>query len=165
MLSKVGGHLYRPWTIDTPTSTIISSMILSGDQAYFMGLFFFLAGYVTAPSLKRKGPKEFIKDRFIRLIIPVILYELVIFPFLYCFVEGTWYGPQREYTASVQEVWDYYFSNYIFVNSHIWFCVTLFAFSLTCALVLELVPSWKEFSVSQNPIGTVSKKKYFNNAR
>jgi fucose 4-O-acetylase-like acetyltransferase len=84
---------HRPWSIDTPT-VVISFMILSGDQAYFMGLFFFLAGYVTAPSLKRKGPWNFIKDRFYRLIIPVFLYELVIFSFLFCFTEASCSRPQ-----------------------------------------------------------------------
>jgi hypothetical protein len=70
--------------VDSPT-TILSFMILSGNQAYFMGLFFFLSGLVTGPSLLRKGSKLFLKDRLIRLITPVVLYELLFFPFCFGF--------------------------------------------------------------------------------
>jgi len=97
----------RPWIVDLPT-LILGYMILSGDQAYFMGLFFFLAGLVTTPSLKRKGPWIFLKDRIYRLVLPAVLYDLIFFPLLITFVNATWIVPNKSVTYSFAEVWGNY---------------------------------------------------------
>jgi Acyltransferase family len=49
-------------------------------QAFFMGLLFFFAGYFTPPSFDRKGPKRFLKDRLIRLGIPIIIFAIFVQP-------------------------------------------------------------------------------------
>jgi len=134
-----GWHpFYRPWQLDTP-SIVLGYMLLSGNQSYFMGLFFFLSGLTTIPSLKRKGSLQFIKDRFIRLVIPVIIYELVLFPLLYCFLESTWYGPQRGTTSTINDVWVYYFQNYHFTSNQMWFTITLFFFNIWTIIIYEII--------------------------
>jgi fucose 4-O-acetylase-like acetyltransferase len=50
------------------------------NQAWFMGAFFLLAGYFTPGSFDRKGPGSFIRDRLIRLGIPLILFTFVLSP-------------------------------------------------------------------------------------
>ena len=50
------------------------------NQAWFMGAFFMLAGYFTPVSFDRKGPGAFIKDRLIRLGIPLIFWIFVLNP-------------------------------------------------------------------------------------
>jgi len=50
------------------------------NQAYFMGLLFFLAGYFTPSSFDRKGSAQFCKDRLIRLGIPLVLFIFVLGP-------------------------------------------------------------------------------------
>ena len=47
-------------------------------QSFFMGLLFFIAGCFVPPSLDRKGPKRFLRDRLVRLGLPMLLYMLVI---------------------------------------------------------------------------------------
>ena len=47
-------------------------------QAFFMGLLFLLSGYFTVPSYDRKGSKQFLKDRLIRLGIPLLIFALFI---------------------------------------------------------------------------------------
>jgi hypothetical protein len=151
---------YRPWEVDQAT-LVVSYMILSGDQAYFMGLFFFLAGLVTGPSLKRKGSWIFLKDRFYRLMIPAIAYDLVFFPLLMCFVQAAWYGPQGILTVSFGEVWARYFGElgkYIFSANQMWFTVTLFTFSLIAVGILVLFTSWKKFVFTQHSIEAISQK-------
>jgi glucan biosynthesis protein C len=50
------------------------------NQAWFMGAFFLLAGYFSPGSYDRKGPGSFLKDRLIRLGIPLIVFYFVLSP-------------------------------------------------------------------------------------
>jgi glucan biosynthesis protein C len=50
------------------------------DQAYFMGFFFLLSGYFTLGSFERKGLRAFLKDRLIRLGIPLLVFMFVLNP-------------------------------------------------------------------------------------
>mgnify|MGYP001024508321 FL=1 len=65
----------------TLTSVILATFICI-NQSFFMGLFFFLSGYFTPNSLNRKGPMLFIRDRFIRLSIPIIFYIFFLSPII-----------------------------------------------------------------------------------
>jgi glucan biosynthesis protein C len=156
----------RPWIVDVPT-LVLGYMILSGDQAYFMGLFFFLAGLVTTPSLKRKGPWVFLKDRIYRLVLPAVLYDLIFFPLLITFVNATWgltgedptEGSTNSYPPS--EVWARYFKNLgatMFIMNQMWFTVTLFVLSLVAVVFIHSVEAWKTFVFNQHPIQSISQK-------
>jgi glucan biosynthesis protein C len=50
------------------------------NQAYFMGLLFLVSGYFSPGSLERKGPGKFVKDRLIRLGIPLLVFFFVLSP-------------------------------------------------------------------------------------
>ncbi|HET6447434.1 MAG TPA: acyltransferase family protein [candidate division Zixibacteria bacterium] len=50
------------------------------NQAWFMGAFFLLAGYFAPGSIDRKGTGSFLKDRLIRLGIPLIVFYFVLGP-------------------------------------------------------------------------------------
>jgi len=50
------------------------------NQAYFMGLFFFLSGYFTPASYDRKGAGVFLKDRLLRLGVPLLVFAFVLGP-------------------------------------------------------------------------------------
>jgi glucans biosynthesis protein C len=45
-----------------------------------LGAFFLIAGRLSGPSLDHKGPSRFVRDRLIRLGIPIVFYVLVIAP-------------------------------------------------------------------------------------
>ncbi len=45
-----------------------------------LGAFFLIAGRLSGPSLDRKGPARFVRDRLVRLGIPVVFYILLIAP-------------------------------------------------------------------------------------
>ena len=54
------------------------------NAAYFMGFFFLIAGYFTAGSYDRKGGSAFVRDRVIRLGIPLLFFVFVVFgPVMY----------------------------------------------------------------------------------
>ena len=60
----------------------IGAWFLAVTQAYFMGLFLFISAYFVPGSYDRKGAGKFLKDRLIRLGIPVALYSWGIRPLL-----------------------------------------------------------------------------------
>jgi hypothetical protein len=49
---------------------------------FLMALLFLLAGLLTPPSLDRKGPRRFARDRLVRLGLPFALYSLLVWPAL-----------------------------------------------------------------------------------
>lgn len=62
--------------------TLIFSMFVATNQAFFMGFFFFISAYFVPSSYKRKGGLIFLKERLVRLGIPLLFYALVISPLL-----------------------------------------------------------------------------------
>ncbi len=51
------------------------------NQSFFMGFFFLLSGYYTTRSFEKKGARKFLKDRFLRLGLPLLVYFFLISPF------------------------------------------------------------------------------------
>jgi len=52
------------------------------NQSFFMSLFFAISAYVTPASYDAKGPRAFLRDRFMRLGIPLVVYFFVLNPLL-----------------------------------------------------------------------------------
>lgn len=103
-------------------SEVVSAWFLTGAVAFFLGLFFMISGYFTPGSYDRKGVKSFLKDRFVRLGIPFIVFFLVVMPFfmylLYCM--SHYHVSYWEFLASVYH-WDLH---------HLWFLEMLSVFTL-----------------------------------
>lgn len=72
---------YLEPTTDTLSITLLLTFI-SFNQAFFMGLFFLLSGYFIPGSFERKGARAFLKDRFLRLGVPLLIFMLVVNPSL-----------------------------------------------------------------------------------
>ena len=53
---------------------------LAVNASFFMGLFFFLAGYYTPQAYDRRGAGRFLRDRLIRIGIPLLLGVVLIVP-------------------------------------------------------------------------------------
>lgn len=73
------------WYYITPHATtgyvqLILSVCMATDQAFFMSLFFFISALLMPVSFDRKGFLKFMKDRLVRLGIPLIVYILLINP-------------------------------------------------------------------------------------
>ena len=70
----VGDWTYiEPRPSDTLTEVLLTLFVID-CQSFFMGLFFFLAGYFTPGSYDRKGGLRFWKDRILHIGVPMILY-------------------------------------------------------------------------------------------
>lgn len=74
------GFYYLEPTKDT-LAIIVLVFFQLFNQAWFMGFFFLISGYFTPSSYDRKGPRQFLKDRLIRLGIPLVMFTFVLNPF------------------------------------------------------------------------------------
>src|SRR5210317_311854 len=66
-----GDLLFKEGATDA-ISPIILSIFTGINQSFFMSLFFFISAYFVVGSLARKGNVKYLKDRIIRLGIPII---------------------------------------------------------------------------------------------
>ena len=70
------------WYFEVPNNNRVAEvfglLLLLIDQSFFMGAFFLIAGYFTPFSYDRKGAGAFVRDRVIRLIIPMAFFWLVL---------------------------------------------------------------------------------------
>jgi hypothetical protein len=72
-------YYFEPPTND-PLAGLIALVFVLFNQAWFMGAFFLLAGYFTPGSYDWKGAASFLRDRLLRLGIPIILFIFVLNP-------------------------------------------------------------------------------------
>jgi peptidoglycan/LPS O-acetylase OafA/YrhL len=61
-------------------SSSLLSLFTGFNQAFFMGLFFLLAGYFTPGALERHGAPAYARERGLRLGLPLIVYFLLLSP-------------------------------------------------------------------------------------
>lgn len=130
----VGGWYYREGRQDELT-TIFGAMFTGVNQAFFMAFFFMIAAYFAVPSLEKKGPGKFIKDRFVRLGIPIVFYDLFINPAI-CYALRVTVNDERTT----------YFNYYVGYISHfksigtgpLWFLSALLVFSLVYVAIQSI---------------------------
>src|SRR5271166_3550913 len=61
-------------------SSVLLSLFTGFNQAFFMGLFFLLAGYFTPGAVERHGATVYMRERAVRLGLPLIVYFLLLSP-------------------------------------------------------------------------------------
>jgi peptidoglycan/LPS O-acetylase OafA/YrhL len=61
-------------------SSIILTLFSAYNQAFFMGLFFLIAGSLTPPAIARHGAAGFLRERVIRLGLPLAVFIAVLGP-------------------------------------------------------------------------------------
>jgi glucans biosynthesis protein C len=107
------------------------------NQAYFMGLFLLISAYFVPGSYDRKGPRQFLKDRLIRLGIPLALYSWVLRPLLI-------YLDPIQGPGGAMPILDFlgkYFQNTAIIGAGpLWFIETLLIFSLIYVLWRLVTP-------------------------
>ena len=76
----IGGWYYREIAPSSSPTSLLLILFCTANQAWFMGLFFLLAGYYTPPAHQRYGTAGFIRERLTRLGIPLVFYVLFLSP-------------------------------------------------------------------------------------
>lgn len=59
---------------------LVGILLILIDQGFFMGTFFLIAGHFTPASYDRKGAGGLLRDRVVRLLIPLFAFDLVLGP-------------------------------------------------------------------------------------
>jgi peptidoglycan/LPS O-acetylase OafA/YrhL len=129
--SMIGGWYYVEETTLDLFETLYFGMYGSFTQAYFMGLLFFIAGYFVPPSFDRKGSGKFMKERFIRLGIPSLIYMLIIHPLNIIILNHYQHWNMDIKAEYVKNILTF---SFIDDTGPMWFAVALLIFSVVYAL-------------------------------
>jgi hypothetical protein len=100
-----------------------------------MGLLFLLSGYFSKPSYDRKGPLRFLGDRVLRLVLPLLAYDLLLQPLAFEIARHSPAAPAGLRAAS--NGFSYYYSSQFLRLGHgaSWFLAVLFVFDVVYAAV------------------------------
>ena len=127
----IGGWFDR----EVPHNGSISSWLLmffcTFNQAYFMGLFFLIAGYFTPDAIRRKGARGFLRDRLLRLGLPLLFFGWVLGPVTVALA-------QTRRGKGFWQVLSHQWQHGAFENGPLWFAQALLVFSLAAVVWLRL---------------------------
>ena len=118
-----GGWFYNELYPSAATSSILLTLFVATNQAYFMGFFFLLAGYFTPASLERKGYAQFLGDRFLRLGLPLLVFVFILGPFTAAIVAA---HDGKGFWGVFPDLWN----RVIIINGPMWFVQALLMFCL-----------------------------------
>ena len=121
-----GGWFYNESQAGFP-EIIPLSMFVATNQAFFMGMFFFISAYFLVPSFKKKGVGKFSKERLVRLGIPTLLFFFFLFPL-------TVFICNKYINGEDVSLWYYIFNLGIFGFGPMWFVEALLLFTFTYLL-------------------------------
>lgn len=118
---------------------VVLTIFVAVNQSFFMSLFFFVSAYFTPPSYDRKGPGLFLKDRFIRLGIPFLVYFFILNPSLT-------FMAFRFNDVAVQSYPSFMIHNFIRYSGSgpLWFVLSLLIFTVMYALVRAILQKCKK---------------------
>ena len=136
--SGSGGWIYKEGRQDEITSAI-GSCFTSVNHSYFMGLFLLVSAYFVPGSFDRKGAAHFLKDRLIRLGIPLFVYSWILRPLLIYAGLVKYQGVGLPFPS-----WyiSQYFRDYGWIGGGpLWFIEALLIFSILYMLWRLLVPT------------------------
>jgi hypothetical protein len=118
----IGGWYYREVPTDGRLETKILILFCTVNQAWFMGLFFLLAGYFTPGAFERKGGWAYARDRLLRLGMPLLVYLLVISPLTIALAQ---IANGRRFLGTFEWLW----VHGRFESGPLWFAQALLIFS------------------------------------
>jgi surface polysaccharide O-acyltransferase-like enzyme len=112
-------------------TVLIATLFTAVNQAFFLAFFFMISGYFTPGSYDRKGPWPFLKDRLLRLGIPLLFYIVIIDPLIVYAVASSVRGIQVSFWKFLGQ----YYGNYRGLGTGpLWFIEALLIFAIIYAL-------------------------------
>ncbi len=118
----IGGWYYREVPTDGRIETKLLILFCTVNQAWFMGLFFLIAGYFTPDAVERHGGAKYIRDRLVRLGLPLLIYGFVIGPATIALARTARGQPFLE---TLERLW----GRGTFENGPLWFAQALLNFA------------------------------------
>ncbi|HVP19699.1 MAG TPA: acyltransferase family protein [Spirochaetia bacterium] len=132
--SGLGSWFYKePSTLDS-ISTLTFAFYESFSQAFFMGILFFVAATFVPGSYDRKGFGRFVADRLVRLGVPVLIFMLVLDPFIRLMMELSAGGRPALSTVASRYASVITSGHVLERTGPLWFALALLVFSILYAL-------------------------------
>lgn len=131
-------HAVIPYTYfghTDPKYWIGFDCVVLATDSFFMAMFFFLSGLFVWPSLGRKAPHVFVRDRLLRLGLPFVICAFTVIPVAY-YAIALRQHPDTSFTA----FWWKTVSVGPWPSGPIWFVWVLLAFDLTASLLYRISP-------------------------
>ena len=131
-----GGWYYYERPVDALSFAVLT-FHNAVNQSFFMGLLFLLSAYLSVGSYDRKGPGPFLRDRLLRLGIPLLIFEFIIHPFqLYPLVKVG----AIQIEGSFSERLARYYTSFHLGSGPLWFVETLLIFALIYTVIRVIRP-------------------------
>lgn len=118
-----GGWFFNELHPSGSPSSLLLTLFVATNQAYFMGFFFLLAGYFTPGSLERKGYARFLGDRFLRLGLPLLAFVLILGPLTDALVRD---AQGKGFWATLVYLWQHT----VIITGPMWFVQALLMLSM-----------------------------------
>ncbi|WOB07620.1 acyltransferase [Piscinibacter gummiphilus] len=132
-----GGWFYRELTQSDRPSSIVLTFFCAINQAWFMGLFFLIAGYFTPRALEHKSAARFLGDKLVRLGIPLLVFGWLLGPATIALVQSTL--RERDFTQVLAALWQ----RGVFEQGPLWFATALLIMALA-SLLVHRVAGWPQ---------------------
>ena len=133
-------YVEPPFTNPRAFQVLLIFMLV--NQSFFMGILFFLAGYFTPQSYDRKGPVVFLREKLLRLGIPLVVFVFLLNPVSSI---GSYLMPEYITGITVPLTWADY-TRFIGLGP-IWFLAMLLVFIMGSLL-------WRRVSRKRAPAST-----------
>ncbi len=147
--ASVQGYYYVEPPLTDPVAFRNLLVFALVNQGWFMGAFFLLAGYFTPGSYDRKGSGSWLKERLIRLGIPILIFYFVLGPISFL----GWFLMPAALTGITEPLtWDSFWQLYPDITGlgPMWFVALLLIFSFAYAAWRWLTRNRPESSASES---------------
>jgi glucan biosynthesis protein C len=130
------------WYYNEQTNSVVVKVVFTIFdaicQSFFMGLFFFISAYFTPASYNKKGAIKFLKDRLLRLGIPLLFFYFILSPTTIYTLNLFKYSKDSSYLNFLFDC-IVYFKN--LGTGPLWFVLALMIFSIIYILWRNLFSS------------------------
>ena len=130
-----------------PLAFLVLLVFALFNQSWFMGALFLFSGYFTPGSFDRKGPGPFLKDRLLRLGIPLIIFIFVLSPISWI---GLWQMPASLTGITTPLTWQAY--PHLLGMGPLWFVAMLLIFDFGYAAWRMLTRNRTSYSMSKSSL-------------
>ena len=143
-----GGWYYKESQIEG-LAILPFAMFLATNQSFFMAMFFMISAFFMVPSLERKRTGLFVKDRLIRLGIPLIVFYFVLQPLTIYFIRKIRDGIDLNF-------FQYWWHEKAFGFGPMWFVEALLIFTLIYVAFYYFIKPLQDKSKKIKLPGTLS---------
>jgi glucan biosynthesis protein C len=136
--------VFSDWHVKNATTNLGASALVAFMGEWLMPLFFLIAGSATYHALKSRRPGQYVQERALRILVPLIFGTVVIVA-PQAYFEALSHGAQFGEYNFFQIYWLFLQTLPTLPWYHLWFLAYLFVFSMITLLILV---TWREGGTS-----------------